>query len=73
MPDQTSSPDGSAGQAQDGTPPAGRPETAWQRRKRLATGFGDVLPETTTDERDPAEEQGSSDRWLREQVPPHHG
>jgi hypothetical protein len=35
--------------------------------------FGEVLPETTSDERDdrdPGSE--SSDRWLREQVPPHH-
>ncbi|HEU4811855.1 MAG TPA: hypothetical protein VFT00_06920 [Nocardioides sp.] len=49
-------------------------ETDWQRRKRLAAVFGDVLPETTSDERDPAapaEEAG--DAWLRAQVPPHHG
>ena len=52
------------------------PETDWQRRKRLAEVFGDVLPETTSDERDdvPAERRESaSDAWLREQVPPHHG
>lgn len=50
-------------------------ESDWERRKRLAEVFGDVLPETTSDERDqpsPASESGS-DRWLREQVPPHHG
>ena len=54
-------------------------ETDWERRKRLAAVFGDVLPETTKDERDsddpPA--QGSAedrtDAWLRAQVPPHHG
>lgn len=52
----------------------------WQRRKRLAEVFGDALPETTSDERDPEPAPGSgrdgesgSDRWLREQVPPHHG
>ena len=53
-----------------------KPETDWQRRKRLAEVFGDSLPETTSDERDdvPAERRESaSDTWLREQVPPHHG
>jgi hypothetical protein len=44
------------------------------RARRLAEVFGDVLPETTSDERDPREDRGDdSDRWLREQVPPHHG
>lgn len=45
------------------------------RKRRLAEIFGDVLPETTADERDPAERSGesSSDEWLRRQVPPHHG
>jgi hypothetical protein len=51
-----------------------RPETDWERRKRLAEVFGDVLPETTRDERDEddARESGT-DAWLRAQVPPHHG
>ena len=52
-------------------------ETDWERRRRLAEVFGEVLPETTSDERDqpaPARQSESgSDRWLREQVPPHHG
>jgi hypothetical protein len=50
------------------------PEEEWERRKRRAEVFGDALPDTTRDERDdaPAEEK-SNDRWLREQVPPHHG
>ena len=50
------------------------PDPDWERRRRLAEVFGDTLPETTSDERDerPAEE-ASQDRWLREQVPPHHG
>ena len=45
------------------------------RRRRLAAVFGDVLPETTSDERDAGEqpsETGNED-WLRAQVPPHHG
>lgn len=51
-------------------------EPEWKRRKRLEQVFGDVLPETTSDEREPAPLQDGEDageRWLREQVPPHHG
>lgn len=50
-------------------------ETDWERRRRLAEVFGDVLPETTRDERDPAagDDEPASERWLRSQVPPHHG
>ena len=44
-----------------------------QRRRRLAEVFGDVLPEQTSDDRDPDEPTGDSDAWLRAQVPPHHG
>lgn len=53
-----------------------RKETDWQRRKRLAEVFGDVLPETTADERedpDGRSSESASDRWLKSQVPPHHG
>ncbi len=54
-----------------------QPESDWERRRRLAEVFGDVLPDTTSDERDDAEpakeSESSTDRWLREQVPPHHG
>jgi len=51
------------------------PESDWERRRRLAAVFGEVLPETTDDERDPAEKDppGASDDWLKAQVPPHHG
>lgn len=54
-------------------------ESDWERRRRRAEVFGDVLPETTRDDRDDAapekarETESASDRWLREQVPPHHG
>ena len=49
-------------------------ETDWERRKRRAEVFGDALPDTTRDERgDAAADEKSSDRWLQEQVPPHHG
>ena len=46
-----------------------------QRRRRIRSVFGDVLPETTEDERDPqgSADDESQDRWLRSQVPPHHG
>jgi hypothetical protein len=51
------------------------PEPEWQRRRRLAAVFGDVLPDTTSDERDPesADDETAGDRWLKAQVPPHHG
>lgn len=50
-------------------------EPEWQRRKRLAAVFGDVLPDTTSDERDPdaGDGEAAGERWLRAQVPPHHG
>ncbi len=37
--------------------------------------FGDSLPETTKDEWDehPGDGEADRDRWLRENVPPHHG
>lgn len=52
--------------------------TAGERRRRLAAVFGDVLPDTTSDERDTEtpgddEDGDATDRWLRSQVPPHHG
>jgi len=54
-------------------------ESAWERKRRLAEVFGDVLPESTRDDRDPdgptasSPGEGVGDRWLRDQVPPHHG
>lgn len=53
-----------------------RPESAAERRRRLDAIFGDTLPETTRDEREPgegAEETERGEAWLRAQVPPHHG
>ena len=46
-----------------------------ERKRKLAEVFGDVLPETTSDERDPDEgsDDKSRDTWFRDQVPPHHG
>ena len=73
--------DGCGGMSEQGRPDDRATEDrepAWRRRQRLAQIFGDVLPETTGDERDPADQGGgsgesASDTWLRSQVPPHHG
>lgn len=49
-------------------------ESEWERKARLARIFGDVLPESTSDDRDePASGESGSDAWLKAQVPPHHG
>lgn len=53
-------------------------ESDWQRQRRLAEVFGDVMPETTSDERDDestdtAGAERGSEAWLKAQVPPHHG
>lgn len=71
----TGTPDGSDHRGQQPTAPeGGESESAWERRRRLAAIFGEVLPETTSDERLEADGQsGTSDAWLRAQVPPHHG
>ena len=53
-----------------------RDETPAERKRRLAAVFGDVLPDTTSDERDDADTAGPVDageEWLKAQVPPHHG
>lgn len=47
-----------------------------ERRRRRAAVFGEVLPETTQDDRDEREPRGAgseAERWLRSNVPPHHG
>jgi hypothetical protein len=52
----------------------GRP-TESERRRRRAEVFGDVLPDTTGDERSEPDDAGgdATEEWLRRQVPPHHG
>ena len=46
-----------------------------RRQARLAEVFGDVLPESTADDRDDDVRRDGTDEdaWLRAQVPPHHG
>jgi hypothetical protein len=36
--------------------------------------FGDVFPEVSSDEREPVspEDEAERERWLRDNVPPHH-
>jgi len=63
MNDSTSSPE----------PEQARKEEA--RRRLREKVFGDVLPDTTADERDGGADRDASggDEWLRRNVPPHHG
>ena len=52
------------------------PRDEVDRKRRLAEVFGDVLPETTSDEREQesdAADESARDAWYRDQVPPHHG
>ncbi|OLR89951.1 hypothetical protein [Actinokineospora bangkokensis] len=42
-----------------------------RRKPSLAEIFGDVLPDTTSDERDPAPPE--ADDWYERNRPPHHG
>ena len=46
---------------------------ALRKRRRLAEVFGDVLPDTTADERSGGSVRDDSDDDLRREVPPHHG
>ncbi|MGH3759854.1 hypothetical protein [Actinophytocola sp.] len=53
--------------------PAGTPEKpgrAQHGRRELDEIFGDVLPSTTSDEREP--DHADSDSWYERNRPPHH-
>lgn len=54
--------------------PSGRAadERASKRARKLDEIFGDVLPETTSDEREPDATRSSRDGWYHENRPPHH-
>lgn len=43
-----------------------------ERRRKLAEIFGDVLPETTSDDRPDRTPAEDDERWYRENRPPHH-
>ena len=71
MPEDTTPDEAPEAEAPEGAAPA---ETAWERRRRLAAVFGDVLPEGTRDDRDDSGgDEARGEEWLRRQVPPHHG
>ena len=49
-------------------------EVEREKRRRRAEVFGEVLPDSTSDDRDDESgERSDGDEWLRRQVPPHHG
>jgi hypothetical protein len=52
------------------TQPSGEPPRV--RKAVLADVFGDVLPDTTADERTPEHRGSSSEDWYQENRPPHH-
>jgi hypothetical protein len=52
-------------------PGAARRRAAQERRRRQV--FGDVLDDSTLDDRPEAGPAPEGDRWLRDNVPPHHG
>ncbi|TNC23693.1 hypothetical protein [Amycolatopsis alkalitolerans] len=53
-------------QAQPGPPAPNRD------RRELDAVFGDLLPDTTSDEREPESPSGDREAWYRENRPPHH-
>jgi hypothetical protein len=51
-----------------------KPDQRASSRRALAAVFGEVLPETTADERDPGSpsREEPDDSWYLENRPPHH-
>ncbi|MFC3451349.1 hypothetical protein [Amycolatopsis speibonae] len=43
-----------------------------ETQRRVDEIFGDVLPDTTSDEREPGQRAPDSDSWYLENRPPHH-
>ncbi|KEI45552.1 hypothetical protein [Saccharopolyspora rectivirgula] len=54
----------------------GRPDRPGSKRSKkrpsIAEIFGDVLPDTTSDDRPDPGGQQEMERWYRENRPPHH-
>lgn len=70
----SSEPEGGTGPAEDRRTDSVRRRVERERQRRRV--FGDVLDGSTLDDRpEPmtAAETGAADRWLRDNVPPHHG
>jgi hypothetical protein len=62
-----------AGQGEQDRRSGARPSReARQSRRRFDEVFGDVLPETTADEREPGGGRGRDDDWYLDNRPPHH-
>lgn len=58
---------------QDGAGDASDRQRDWQRRRYVADVFGELLPETTSDDRVARRaEDGGGDHWYRSNRPPHH-
>jgi hypothetical protein len=55
------------------TGPAGDAAREAARRRRLAEVFGEVLPDTTRDDRAPRDADQDRESWYRANRPPHHG
>lgn len=51
---------------------AGPPDPREHRRRDLDEIFGDVLPETTSDEREADRPDAERDSWYEQNRPPHH-
>ncbi|MEU3274811.1 hypothetical protein ABZ639_28525 [Saccharomonospora sp. NPDC006951] len=59
---------------EESTRPGGeKPAGTARRDRRLDDVFGEVLPETTSDEREPRADRQASDEWYLDNRPPHHG
>lgn len=69
--DAEAAPDSEPNETVDPAKPA-RTAMSERERRRLAAIFGDVLPDTTSDERDPGRPGRDNDAWYRENRPPHH-
>jgi hypothetical protein len=68
-----STPGGDEGRGESRDEPEDKPAARAQPRRRLVSDpFGDVLPDTTGDERDPESASPDNDAWYRENRPPHH-
>lgn len=66
---------GSGTADEPGTDPAADAAVRERRRRLAETLAASLLPETTSDERDPGSPPDASadDRWFTENRPPHHG